>query len=130
MKTFSWIFLASVLLTGGLFLNRECNKSQALQTESLCISDKVKATLIWHLDKEGLLWQKTSQNKDSKASWQRIWPDQLMMLIQDEKNMHDQKALVLLTVDPDCSFTLFWQLVQTCLQEKLSISLDGPSYAQ
>jgi hypothetical protein len=127
MKPSIFIFLVSALLAGGLFLNRELNKPHSIKTYSINPQDRTKATLIWRLDKEGSLWQKINL---SDSSWQRIWPDQLMMIIQDEKSLHKEKALTLIEVDSNCSFDCVWKLLQLCLDQNLTTSLNGSADAQ
>lgn len=138
MKLNVLIFLLSALLAGSLFLNRELNKPNLINTYSIDHQDKTKATLVWRLDKEGALWQKTGSSnlsknhfeKSSPSHWQRIWPDQLMLIIQDEKSLHKEKALVLIEVDSNCSFECVWKLLQLCLDQKLATSLNGSTNAQ
>lgn len=123
MKSMITIFLLAGCLVLGLSYGK--NKTCGLSTYVLTTSEKENATLLWHLDAKGLLWSLDPHlNKQKEMPWQRIWPDQLLTLIRDEKNMHAEKALVMIQVSPECSFNAVWKLLQDCAAENLATCLD------
>jgi hypothetical protein len=117
--------IAVFLLAGALGLGFSQHRKNATLWIEKSRYPSEKATLVCRLDEKGQLW---SLIHEASSPWERIWPDQIQTLVHDEKNLHKDKALVHLYIDPACRFGDLWHFLEICQKEAVLTSLQKEAF--